>query len=126
MVMVPGGDEVTVDRDGRTAVEDGFDSRSGLAKVGEAEVFWKVVKANGVRKAESICLAFTRDGALIVEDEETKRERRARQWKAAFARGDVKWIEGGSKRGRQTGGGSPPPASRENENGLTPDEKKDI
>lgn len=87
MLMVPGGgDDVTVDSEGRVFGEAGFDE-SETAKVYAGDVTWHVVKNNGQRKAESVALSFTAHGGLHVEGEADTRARRKRQWHAANKRG---------------------------------------
>ena len=91
MIMVPGGgDEATVDSEGRGVGEAGFDESSGLAQAYMGDVVWHVVKNNGQQKAKPVSLSFTTHGGLLVETAEQTRARRKRQWHAAKSRGDVK------------------------------------
>lgn len=89
MLMVPGGDQVTVDDQGRVATEEGFDAAKALP-INEGEVSWHLVKGNGEKKADKIVLSFTRRGGITAETETAKRERRKRQWMAEEKRGGRK------------------------------------
>jgi hypothetical protein len=90
MLMIPGAKErVVVDREGRTAAEEGHDD-SEVADIGEpVRVTWHVVKNNGQQKADPVSLGFTKHGGLYVEDAAAARGRRKSQWHAAQKRGQT-------------------------------------
>jgi len=89
MIMVPGGNKVAVDSEGRRASDADFDETSGTAKVGIPLTTWHVVKNNGQPKADPVELTFSVHGGLVGESVDVTRARRKRQWHAAKARGEV-------------------------------------
>lgn len=105
MIMVPGGgDKAAVDSEGRTPGDTGYnDDGRGTCEAAVGDVVWHVVKSNGQREADHVCLSFTKHGGLLVETAEQTQARRKRQWHA-FANRTPDELQNVASKGKAAAG----------------------